>query len=227
ACRRARPLRERQRVESPPACAGFVPTVCCSLLVRHQVKWLNLPHAEGLSMDFISTDEAARQLGVTSRRVVQLIDPGVLDGHRVKRDWLVSASSVRRRKTLTASRGRPMSPETARSLIDALDGGTNLARRRADLLRTRDGEMLASAIAQSVVVDVFTTRDPLAASDRLHLTGESALDQIASGLGNALVGTAREVHGYLQAASLEDLIDDAMLVRSDDGTVHIYRFRDG
>jgi excisionase family DNA binding protein len=178
-------------------------------------------------MDFISTDEAARQLGVTSRRVVQLIDQGVLDGHRVKRDWLVSASSVRRRKTLTASRGRPMSPETARSLIDALDGGTNLARRRADLLRTRDGEMLASAIAQSVVVDVFTTRDPLAASDRLHLTGESALDQIASGLGNALVGTAREVHGYLQAASLEALIDDAMLVRSDDGTVHIYRFRDG
>lgn len=177
-------------------------------------------------MSYLSTDEAAQQLGVTPRRIVQLLNQHVLDGHRVQRDWLVSASSVQQRQALTAARGRPMTSQTARSLVDALDRDVSLPARRADLVRNRDPELLSSAIAHSVVIDTFMTRDPKTALERLHLTGESALDRITSLPGEALIGTAREVHGYLQSTSLEDLIDDAMLVRSDEGTVHIYRFRD-
>ncbi|WP_404437488.1 helix-turn-helix domain-containing protein [Microbacterium aerolatum] len=177
-------------------------------------------------MSYLSTDEAAQQLGVTPRRVVQLLNQHALDGHQVQRDWLVSASSVRQRQALTAARGRPMTSQTARSLIDALDRDARLPARRADLVRNRDAELLSSAIAHSVVIDTYMTRDPESASERLHLTGESALDRITSLPGEALIGTVREVHGYLQSTSLEELIDDAMLVRSDEGTVHIYRFRD-
>ena len=177
-------------------------------------------------MSFVSTDDAAQQLGITPRRVVQLLNQRALEGRRVQRDWLVSASSVRQRQALSSSRGRPMAAHTARSLVDALDENTALPARRAELLRTREAELLASAIAHSVIIDTFATRDPQSASARLHLTGESALDRLTSLPGEALIGTAREVHGYLQDTSLDDLIDDAMLVRSDEGTIHVYQFRD-
>lgn len=177
-------------------------------------------------MSFVSTGEAAQQLGVTPRRIVQLLNQRALDGHRVQRDWLVSASSVRQRQALTAARGRPMTSQTARALIDALDGDGNLPARRTGLVRTRDAELLSSAIAHAVIVDTFMTRDPQLAHERLHLTSESALEQITSDPGENLAGTSREIHGYLRTSSLEDLIDDAMLVRNDEGVVHIYRFRD-
>lgn len=77
-------------------------------------------------MSFVSTDDAAQQLGITPRRVVQLLNQRALEGRRVQRDWLVSASSVRQRQALSSSRGRPMAAHTARSLVDALDENTAL-----------------------------------------------------------------------------------------------------
>lgn len=71
------------------------------------------------------------------------------------------------------------------------------------------------------------TRDPQLALERLHLTAESALQRLTTETGESLAGQSPEIHGYPRDTSMEDLIDDAMLVRSDEGTVHVYQFRDG
>lgn len=178
-------------------------------------------------MSFLTTDEAAQRLGITPRRVVQLLSQRVLDGHQVQRDWLVSASSVQQRRTLTTARGRPMTSQTARALIDALDSGTRLPARRGDLVRNRDAEVLSSAIAHAVSIETFMARDPQLAVEHLHLTAESALHRLTTGAGESLAGQPHQIHGYPRDTSLEDLIDDAMLVHSEEGTVHVYQFRDG
>lgn len=178
-------------------------------------------------MSFLTTDEAAERLGITPRRVLQLLSQRALDGHQVQRDWLVSAASVQQRKTLTTARGRPMAPQTARELVDALDSGTHLSARRGDLLRSRDADALSSAIGHAVSVMTFMARDPQLALEHLHLTAESALHRLTTGAGESLAGQPHQIHGYPRDTSLEDLIDDAMLVHSEEGTVHVYQFRDG
>lgn len=178
-------------------------------------------------MSFLTTDEAAQRLGVTPRRIVQLLNQRLLEGRQVQRDWLVSASSVRQREALTTARGRPMTPQTTRALIEALDSGTSLPARQGILLHSRNAELLSSAIAHAVSVETFMTRDPQLVLERLHLTAESALQRLTTGAGESLAGQSQEIHGYPRSTSMEDLIDDAMLVRSDEGTVHVYQFRDG
>lgn len=121
---------------------------------------------------------------------------------------------MRQRKTLTAARGRPMTPQTARSLIDALDDQSSLPARRSALLRERSAEFFASAIAHVVSVETFMTRDPQLVFERLHLTGESALHRLTTRAGESLAVPAQEIHGYPRARSKEELIDDAMLVRT-------------
>lgn len=178
-------------------------------------------------MSFLTTDEAARRLGVTPRRIVQLLNQRLLDGRQVQRDWMVSAASVRQREALTTARGRPLTPQTARALIEALNNGTSLPARRGSLLRSRNAELLSSAIAHTVSIETFMTRDPQLVLERLNLTAESALQRLTTGVGESLAGQPQEIHGYPRDASMEELIDDAMLVRSDEGTVHVYQFRDG
>lgn len=178
-------------------------------------------------MSFLTTDEAAQRLGITPRRVVQLLNQRLLDGRQVQRDWLVSATSVRQREAVTTARGRPMTPQTARALIEALDNGTSLPARRGDLMRSRNAELLSSAIAHAVSVETFMTRNPQLVLERLYLTAESALQRLTTGAGESLAGQSQQIHGYPRDSSLEDLIDDAMMVRSDEGTVHVYQFRDG
>lgn len=178
-------------------------------------------------MSFLTTDEAAQRLGITPRRVVQLLNQRFLDGRQVQRDWMVSEASVRQREALTTARGRPMTPLTARTLIEALENGTRLSARRRSLLHSRNAELLSSAIAHAVSVETFITRDPQIVLERLHLTAESALQRLTTGAGESLAGRPHEIHGYPRDASMEELIDDAMLVRSDEGAVHVYQFRDG
>ena len=58
--------------------------------------------------DFISTSETARRLGVTVRRVQELVGSGQLEAEKVSGVWLVSSDSVEHRmKTVNKSGGRP------------------------------------------------------------------------------------------------------------------------
>ena len=48
--------------------------------------------------DWITTAEAAKILGLTARRVRQLIDEGVIEGRRFASVWMVRRASVERYK---------------------------------------------------------------------------------------------------------------------------------
>ena len=58
--------------------------------------------------DFISTSETAKRLGVTVRRVQELVSSGQLEARKVSGIWLVDSDSVEHHmKTVSKSGGRP------------------------------------------------------------------------------------------------------------------------
>lgn len=56
---------------------------------------------------FMSTTEAAAALGVTRRRVLALIEKGVLEAERIGRNYAVRTESVERRKENNPGPGNP------------------------------------------------------------------------------------------------------------------------
>ena len=50
-------------------------------------------------MTYLTTTEAARELGVSSARIRQLAAAGLIKGERRGRDWLLDAASVEERKS--------------------------------------------------------------------------------------------------------------------------------
>jgi excisionase family DNA binding protein len=72
-------------------------------------------------MEFLSVAEAAEQLGVSPRRVRQLIDHEELDASRVGRIWMVHAGSVERRRLQPAAAGRPLDSQRVWSIALVAD----------------------------------------------------------------------------------------------------------
>ncbi|GAB2518688.1 hypothetical protein GCM10027064_15450 [Microbacterium petrolearium] len=178
-------------------------------------------------MEFVTTEEAAKRLGVSTRRVVDMLTSKQLAGQKVHRSWLVSAAAVDERERLQHSHGRPVKATTARAVIGALSAGTALPVRQQAIVQHRGAGQLAAALARSVRVERFATRSPELAAEHLHFTGENALAQIVAHAGDALAGRARQLHGYPKDMSFEELVDHAMLVRDDENPrVVLYRFED-
>lgn len=178
-------------------------------------------------MQFVTTEEAAKRLGVSTRRVVDMLTRKQLAGQKVHRSWLVSAAAVDERERLQHSHGRPVKAATARAVIDALSTGTALPVRQQAIVQRRRVEQLAAALARSVSMERFATRSPELAAEHLHFTGENALDQIVDHPADALAGRDWQIHGYPKGMSYEELTDYAMLVRDDDNPrVVVYRFED-
>jgi len=71
----------------------------------------------------LSVAEAARSLGVSSRRIRQLLGDGTLPGRHVGRAWLVPAAAVAELGSRKHRAGRPPAPLRAWALLDILDGG--------------------------------------------------------------------------------------------------------
>src|SRR5687768_14845402 len=67
--------------------------------------------------------EAAKRLGITERRVRQLLADGQLEGRRVGRLWFVTDEIVAVLAARRAPAGRPLGPRRAWGLLDLLDGG--------------------------------------------------------------------------------------------------------
>lgn len=176
---------------------------------------------------FLTTDEAARRLGVSSRRVVDMLTSEQLAGEKIHRSWLVSATAVDERGRLTHAPGRPISAATARALISALTDGSRLTPRQEAIIRRRSAEQLVAAVSRSVRIERFATRRPELAADHLHPTGETAIARLGPDAGEALVGQGKHTHGYPRGMSYDELVDHAMLVRDDEnGRIVLHRFDD-
>ena len=177
-------------------------------------------------MSELTTSEAAKRLGLTRRRVLSMLRSGELQGRRIGDTWLVERHTVLSRELLGSAPGRPLSPNTTRAILDALSTGARLTERHAGLVRSRETSALASSLARSVVVLRFASRDVERAAALLNPTAESALDRIVDDVNGRLAGHGRDTHGYPKGLTLEELIDEALLVPDAEGAVRVYRFRD-
>ena len=66
--------------------------------------------------------EAAAELGVSERRVRQMLADGVLDGERIGRAWVIDAGQLRSAGPLRPKVGRPWSAASAWALLALADG---------------------------------------------------------------------------------------------------------
>jgi len=73
-------------------------------------------------MKLVNVEEAASQLGVSSRRVRKMLADGLVPGLRIGRAWAVEQRLLDRFKDRRASTGRPWSPLSAWAALAAADG---------------------------------------------------------------------------------------------------------
>ncbi|MEZ5379166.1 MAG: helix-turn-helix domain-containing protein [Acidimicrobiales bacterium] len=73
-------------------------------------------------MSMLSVAEAADELGVSARRVRQMLADGVLDGERVGRAWIIDRERLHRVAGLRPEVGRPWSPVSAWAVLALADG---------------------------------------------------------------------------------------------------------
>ncbi len=71
--------------------------------------------------EFVSVDEAAEKLGISSRRIRQLIEDNELPARRIGRSWLIPASEIHQRKRLSPRRGRPYNKQNVWKLAAFAD----------------------------------------------------------------------------------------------------------
>lgn len=73
-------------------------------------------------MSMLGVAEAAAELGVSERRVRQMLADGVLDGERIGRAWVIDAAQLQSVGRLRPKVGRPWSAASAWALLALADG---------------------------------------------------------------------------------------------------------
>lgn len=153
--------------------------------------------------------EAAADLGVSERRVRQMLADGVLDGERIGRAWVIDAGHLRSVGHLRPKVGRPWSAASAWALLALADG------KEPDLspvVRSRARKRLAGGLEHAV--------GPLAARAELHrfYAHPSVLDRLAHapkivrGGASAAVDHKADLlakdgfDGYVRASDLDALV---------------------
>lgn len=72
--------------------------------------------------EFMSVSEAAKQLGVSGRRIRQLIEDEELQARRIGNSWVISASEINQRKRRSPRPGRPYEQENVWKVAAFADG---------------------------------------------------------------------------------------------------------
>ncbi|WP_188777797.1 helix-turn-helix domain-containing protein [Marmoricola endophyticus] len=155
-----------------------------------------------MSADFCTTDEAARRLGMTRRRVQQLLDTGDLT--RVARGLVDATSLDRHLAAHPTGRTRAWAESTAWAAVALLSGArvdwlgaSQTSRLRAALRDTADPAELVARTRGRAVVRTFTGHSSAVRrlADRLVVADRATLGLTA--------GDVDWVDGYLDAAALD------------------------
>lgn len=185
--------------------------------------------------DFYTTEEAARLLGVTPRRVRQMLDDG--DLVRAARG-LVDATSVEHHRARTGERHRTRvwAEHTAWGAIALLSdvlphwlGATQASRLRAALrevsvldlvTRTRGRAVAQTYRAHPAAVQRLREDIVLTDSSVLGLVDGTGLDGIALG-GNGIGAASDSIRGYYPARHLDEVVERFGLKEEPAGNVTI------
>jgi excisionase family DNA binding protein len=168
-------------------------------------------------MDLLGVTQVAEALGVTPRRVRQMLAAGSLSGSRVGRAWAIDADQVSKAKNHRPARGRPWHPASAWAVLALADGGeavlTPVDRSRARQ-RLGDGlEDLAGSLRSRATVRTFYGHPSVlallaAATDVVRSGISAAADHGADLLG----GDGFE--GYVRASDAGSLVSQLALDES-------------
>lgn len=133
-------------------------------------------------MSVLGVAQAAEELGVSERRVRQMLADGVLAGERVGRVWVIDASQLPAVERLRRQVGRPWSASSAwgvLALADGKDPGLSPVEKSRARKRLGNGlEGIVGRLAARAEVQRFYAHpgvlDRLARADEVVLGGASA-----------------------------------------------------
>lgn len=161
-------------------------------------------------MPLISVSETASLLGVSRRRVRQMLTQGSLDGQRIGRVWAVESEAVEHAKEHRPRPGRPWTQDTAWALL-AVAGGQDSglspvqrsrARQRLEVgLQRYVSQMGVRAerrrfYAHPSVIETLG-REPTVVRSGISAAAHYELDMVA----------VNELEGYVNCSSLPRLIN--------------------
>lgn len=165
-------------------------------------------------MRLLSAREAADHLGVSPRRIRQMLSDGTLDGHRVGRGWVIEERAIR---AVAACRRPAHRPWTARSAWSVLALADGMEPRCNSYERSRAERRLAVGLpnlldrlgSRARILTFYAhpgTRDRIAVRPGVVRTGASASPE--HGLG--IVGSG-PLDAYLRDGDLQAIRDAFVL----------------
>lgn len=156
--------------------------------------------------DYVPVALAARHLGLSDRRVRQLIESGALPARRVGHALLVPASAVASMKVHRSRRRRPLSPRSAKVLIGAVNELLGVASSDLDAATDRDRSR-ARARARQLLDDpeaMALLRAWIPPGDRrLALIHLDSPDGLAADPAVAVTGISHPLSGMAPADEFE------------------------
>lgn len=160
-------------------------------------------------MSMLGVADAARELGVSPRRVRQMLADGVLAGNQVGRSWVIDSEQLRQLGHRRPEVGRPWSPASAWAVLALADGHTPdlspVDRSRAKKRLARGLDVIVGRLGARAVQQWFYGHpgvlDRLAGADDLIRGGASAA---AGHEADVVVGDGFE--GYVRARDLGGLV---------------------
>lgn len=161
-------------------------------------------------MSLVGVAEAASELGVSPRRVRQMLADGVLAGEQVGRAWVIDSEQLHRIALRRPPVGRPWNPASAWSVLALADGEepdlspverSRAKRRLAEGLERVAGRLAARADPRRFYAHPGVL-DRLAEAPRIVRAGVSASAEHGVGL---VVGDGFE--GYVRAEELDKLVE--------------------
>lgn len=161
-----------------------------------------------------TTAEVARALGVSRRRVSELVRTGMLAGTLLSsRDWLISATALAEYSARTTQAGRPWNQDQAWELVLCLSDSTRPATDWvAERIRSNSAATIGAQVGRLTRATRLETRLIEDKSSLLALTGASAIGR----LDPTLTGRSRVTHAYTSSMDFEADFD---AVRFDEGNL--------
>lgn len=162
--------------------------------------------------------EYALKQGVSSRRVLQLIEQGRVAARRSGGMWLIDTRELARRPLIR----RPMSTKMAWGFIDLLSFGTTDPRldpAEASRLRSRQRELRGHEQPARLLSAWLRSRCPVerfavAQDDGPRLLGDPRFAQSGISDHRAGINAAGEYEGYVHSRDIAGLVREFLLVPS-------------
>lgn len=170
----------------------------------------------------MSTAEAAKELGLSRRRVTELVRDGALEAQRLSGDrWVIEERSLAQFQIRDRISGRPWDSGIAWEIIQVLSGVVDEISPRAALrLRKADSRTLTAQVQRLIKVEKYDARHLDAQDQHLFLTGDSAVKAIDP----RIHGGSDVLHAYTDVDNVGRHFD---AVRYGQGNLALYSWRDG